>query len=174
MSAVPLYAHPTTPSRTVERIDVDIEGDRSHLALRYELTGSIESLLIPEPQTAKRADELWRHTCCELFVREAGANGYLEFNFSPSSAWATYRFTAYREGMLSPPEAVAPAIRCERSARQFVLRAELDVSPLRAADGALQCALACVVEDVDGTKSYWALAHPASKPDFHRREAFLL
>lgn len=174
MPSAPLYAHPAIPSRTVERIDARVERDGAKLALRYELTGSIESLLIPERQAARRADELWRHTCCELFVREAGANGYLEFNFSPSSSWATYRFTAYREGMISPPEAVAPAIRCERSARQFVLHAELDLSALGVADSALQCALACVVEDVDGTKSYWALAHPASKPDFHRPEAFLL
>jgi hypothetical protein len=30
------------------------------------------------------------------------------------------------------------------------------------------------VEDVDGILSYWALRHPAGKPDFHHTDAFAL
>jgi hypothetical protein len=33
--------------------------------------------------------------------------------------------------------------------------------------------LSAVLEEKDGTKSYWALAHPAEKPDFHARNCFV-
>ena len=31
-----------------------------------------------------------------------------------------------------------------------------------------------VIEAADGSKSYWALAHGASQPDFHLRQSFAL
>jgi hypothetical protein len=31
-----------------------------------------------------------------------------------------------------------------------------------------------VIEDADGSLSYWALAHPPGRPDFHHTEAFAL
>ena len=31
-----------------------------------------------------------------------------------------------------------------------------------------------VIEEADGTKSYWALAHPSDKPDFHHPDSFAL
>ena len=30
-----------------------------------------------------------------------------------------------------------------------------------------------VLEEKDGTKSYWALAHAADKPDFHHPDCFV-
>jgi len=38
----------------------------------------------------------------------------------------------------------------------------------------LRLALAAVVEDERGMLSYWALRHPAGKPDFHHPDAFAL
>jgi hypothetical protein len=29
-----------------------------------------------------------------------------------------------------------------------------------------------VIEETNGNKSYWALAHPAGKPDFHHADGF--
>jgi hypothetical protein len=34
--------------------------------------------------------------------------------------------------------------------------------------------LSAVIEDVDGGLSYWALAHPSDKPDFHHPDSFAL
>jgi hypothetical protein len=31
-----------------------------------------------------------------------------------------------------------------------------------------------VIEEKNGALSYWALRHPAGKPDFHRRSAFAM
>ena len=33
---------------------------------------------------------------------------------------------------------------------------------------------AAVVEETDGRLSYWALTHPAERPDFHHRDGFVL
>jgi hypothetical protein len=35
-------------------------------------------------------------------------------------------------------------------------------------------ALSAVIEATDGTLSYWALAHPSDKPDFHHPDSFVL
>ena len=35
-------------------------------------------------------------------------------------------------------------------------------------------ALSAVIEEVDGTKSYWALRHPPGAPDFHHPDCFAL
>ena len=40
------------------------------------------------------------------------------------------------------------------------------------ADGRL--GLSVVIETLDGAISYWALAHPSEKPDFHHPDSFIL
>ena len=35
-------------------------------------------------------------------------------------------------------------------------------------------ALSAVIEETDGTKSYWALRHPPGPPDFHHPDCFAL
>ena len=40
--------------------------------------------------------------------------------------------------------------------------------------GDWQVALTAVVETADGEVSYWSLAHPAGKPDFHHADCFCL
>lgn len=67
--------------------------------------------------------------------------------------------------MPAPPEAPAP--------NQYALIAHLEDVGL--ADAPFrELAITAVIEESDGTKSYWALAHPAGKPDFHAAESFAL
>jgi hypothetical protein len=35
-------------------------------------------------------------------------------------------------------------------------------------------ALCVVIEELDGALSYWALRHPAPRPDFHHADGFAL
>jgi hypothetical protein len=133
-------------------------------------------LLIPEPHTPERTDSLWEHTCFEAFIGVAGSAAYREFNFSPSGQWAAYAFSGYRE----PDDAIAPISTPQITTRRFAGR--LEIEALIAADalppgGAWQIGLTAVVEaadTVDGSHSYWALHHPAQRPDFHLRDAFTL
>lgn len=135
------------------------------LCLVYRVDCSPTSLALPSPQAAERTDGLWQHTCFEAFICQK-EGGYAEFNFSPSGQWAAYDFDSYRAGMRTR-EMSPPGIEIDPGNAQSVLTASFDVTGL---SGAL--ALSAVIEEADGTKSYWALAHAEGKPDFHHRACF--
>lgn|SRR5690606_11335312 len=168
-----LIRHPDTPCTALERIEVELgAAGRGALRLVYRMAGHPERVVarnLAPSERPRRRDELWRHTCCELFVRDAAGDGYLEFNFAPCGDWAAYRFSGYRRGM-TPLETAAPEIAFERSPTVLALTVTLPDQPLAALDGR-RIGLASVVETPDG-RSYWALAHPPGRPDFHHADAF--
>lgn len=150
------------------RVDVQAFRNGDVLRIRYTLHG-LGDLKIPAASRSTRADELWRHTCLEAFVRSAKDDGYYEFNFAPSTEWAAYRFDGYRQGM-RPADVPAPRIEVRRADGRFELRAEVSGLP----EGPWRIGLSAVIEETGGPLSYWALAHPAGKPDFHNADCFAL
>ncbi len=175
MQTISLTRHPTTACSAVRRIQVQLlRPSAAALALRYTVLGDIDSLLIPAESAPQRADKLWQHTCFEAFI--AMEAGYYEFNFSPSTEWAIYRFSAYREGMTAVTPARAPGVSVRRSGDRLTLAASIDLEVLpELRDSAdLRLALAAVIEEAKHRLSYWALAHPPGKPDFHHAEGFAL
>ncbi len=74
-SRVPeLLRHPDTPSRAVQAVTAEATRTaEGKLALSYVLRGDIRALRIPPPGPARIGWKLWRHTCCEVFLREKGA-----------------------------------------------------------------------------------------------------
>lgn len=141
------------------------------LGLDYAVTGNIAALAVPVPAPPERRDNLWQATCFELFV-QLGGDAYAEFNFSPSTCWAAYGFDDYRTGMRSL-SGVEPRIEVSMGEGRLDLRVEIDLALLvRDFDRAI--GLSAVIEQADGAKSWWALAHPAGKPDFHHRDCFAL
>ena len=172
-----LVEHPLTVRDATYGVVARAEFEASGtVVLRYVLRGEISRVRIPSVQSAARADGLWRHTCFEAFIRVPGTAAYYEFNFAPSGQWAAYRFDAYREGM-SPVDFESPPELCMR---RFDDRLEVDavvhwheLIGLRGAPRLL-LALSAVVEEESGTLSYWALKHPAGKPDFHSLDGFVL
>jgi hypothetical protein len=167
-----LRLHPDSVCAAATHVDVDVARPRAgSLVLRYVVTGTISDLQLPPVTSAARADELWRHTCFEAFLRPLPGAGYYEFNFAPSTQWAAYRFDGYRAGMRLAAEIAAPRIEVQAEAERYTLRASVE---LAAAGGAGRLGLAAVIEDVSGDKSYWALAHPLGKPDFHHADCFVL
>jgi hypothetical protein len=146
------------------------------LALAYAIEGDLAHVNVPRPRPARLARGLWQHTCCECFVALPGNPGYHEFNFAPSGEWAAYAFTKYREGAALEDEALNPAIVVRRSDDRLELEASIPLGCLSAAHARarLLLALSAVIEDDAGGLSYWALRHPAGRPDFHHRDAFAL
>lgn len=123
---------------------------------------------IPEPVEPVRADELWQTTCFEAFLRIRGEDAYREWNFAPSGEWAAFDFTSQREGK-TDAEVAAPYIRVEDNLTWWALGAAIAVD----AAPSWTLGLSVVLEEKDGTKSYWALAHPdGDKPDFHDPACF--
>jgi hypothetical protein len=170
-----LMIHPASPCLAATRIDVEVAGPHAgHLVLCYAVYGRIADIRLPPVTAPTRRDELWRHTCFEAFARVAPAAAYYEFNFSPSTAWAAYRFDGYRSGM-TPAAVAAPTIDVRSNPDCYTLRAALalDRLPDWSRDVAWRLGLSAVIEDTGGRLSYWALAHPAGKPDFHHADGFV-
>lgn len=175
-SAVALTSHPTTPSETVRRIDVKVRRTGLDvLELEYVLVGDLARLLIPAESMPRRADKLWQHTCFEAFVAAMETTGYHELNFSPSTEWAIYRFAAYREGMTPVAPALAPRVSLQRGGDRLTLAAQIQLESFPELQGGarLRLGLSAVIEDAQHGLTYWALAHPSSKPDFHHLQGFV-
>lgn len=160
-----LIPHPAFPPGAIDAIEATADVRRGVSVLTYRVIGG--ALALPVVAAPARANNLWQHTCFELFVRPKGGLGYFEFNFSPSTQWAAYRFDAYRAGMadlpLTPPliEPLADGVRVT-----------IDLGDLP--HGPWLVGLTAVIEEQDGTKSFWAEAHPPEKPDFHDPACFAL
>ena len=170
-----LKLHPDSRCSAATRIEVDIA--RTHpgrLVLRYFVTGKIGDLRMPPVIAPARAHELWQRTCFEAFVRAPPGAAYYEFNFAPSKQWAAYRFSAYRQEMSVANELSAPRIEVQSSDELYELQASLELYGVSSlpSDAEWRLGLSAVIEETSGRKSFWALAHPSGKADFHHSDCF--
>ncbi len=169
-----LRPHPA--SRLAPAITVEAVAARQHpggLRLTYAVSGEIGALHLPPAGPLARTDELWRRTCFEAFVSPGPDDAYVEFNFAPSRQWAAYRFDFYRSGMRAADDIAPPDIEAKRTGERFELGVRLRL-PDWPADQAWRLGLSAVIEDTNGAKSYWALAHAPERPDFHHLAGFVL
>jgi hypothetical protein len=135
----------------------------------FGIAAPLSRFHIPASDEPGRRDELWKTTCFEAFVQGEGETAYGEYNFAPSGDWAAYDFAGRREGMAEAPLANPPYVRLEDNFTWWSLGATfaLEAGPRWA------LGLSAVIEEADGTKSYWALAHGGEKPDFHDPACFI-
>jgi hypothetical protein len=165
-----LHPHPDFPAPDGVALSVDwsTSGDQT-LTIAYHVTDPGNRIVWPAPAQG-RTDGLWQHTCFEAFVGSADSSAYAEFNLAPSGAWAAYAFDDYRAGMrdLALPE--DPRIAGEGG----MWTATLDLSAVFGLLGPApwRLAITAVIEARDGAKSYWSLAHPQGRPDFHHPDCF--
>lgn len=146
---------------------------RSRLTLHYVLKANIAKIVLPALAVPRRADELWRRTCFEAFVRAGPSGPYTEFNFSPSGEWAAYEFEDTREGM-EDARLYPPKIEIWSDSAELHLVAAIDRLADTDADQPWQVAISAVIEEAPSHITYWALAHPSAKPDFHDPRSFVL
>lgn len=169
-----LVAHPETPpSEPGFKLwaNVDHAGALGVVAttnIWFGIGAPAKRFVIPEPTEPERTDDLWKATCFEAFLKDPESDAYREWNFAPSGQWAAYDFTSEREGR-TDPEVAAAYIRMEDNLTWWAVGATIAVD----ADVRWLLGLSAVLEETDGTKSYWALAHPnGDKPDFHHPASF--
>ena len=171
-----LICHPATPAQGVDEVTVQLDRKDTHVSAIFMLQGDLSGLILPPSAKPLRTDHLWQTTCFELFVR-TGDEGYVEFNYSPSREWAAYTFTGYRSGMQPLAVDAMPLLRSPPSIWTEDEADGLNCFALGTVTGAIAgeplIALSAVIEETDGTKSYWALAHPPEgPPDFHHPACF--
>jgi hypothetical protein len=176
---VQLVPHPSSLHAADTVVAVGLIAGPESVELTYEISSSTPLVLPPvapcdgavgerrSGAAGQRRDGLWRHTCCELFARDARVAGpYLEFNFSASGDWAAYAFDAPRQGMRAHDWGGAPMIIAERGG--CLVRVSLPrVSLPRIAVGRRLTLSPTVILETATGFGYWALRHPPGQPDFH-------
>ena len=170
-----LIAHPAAPpaGRTFEVwATVDHAASLGPVAttnIWFGVRAPADRFVIPSAVEPERTDGLWQSTCFEAFLRPAGGEQYREWNFAPAGNWAAYDFAGYRKSMAEAEVRSPPYIRMEDNLTWWGVGATIAVD----AETQWQLGLSAVIEEKDGTKSYWALAHPpGDKPDFHHPDCF--
>lgn len=170
MQTYRLEPHPDFPPLEVSGIEARIIGrDENWMRVRWRIEGSCQ-LVVPAFAGKGRADELWRTTCFELFLKPLGGEGYSEINLSPSERWNAYDFDSYREGMRERPFPHEPECTIRLGSSFAIFDAAVPMAALPQADCAM--GLSAVIEEQGGTVSYWALTHGEGKPDFHAPACF--
>lgn len=164
-----LICHPDTPTDAVSSLKACAKHiSASRIEIAFILRGDMQRIKLPDLNPNQRRDGLWHHTCFEVFLKKERADNYTEYNLATSGEWAAYFFGDYRSERVEA-DVPKPNLIIKLNPFRLFLGAYLsiDAQPL-------SLAISAVIEEIDGTKSYWALAHPPGKPDFHHRDCFAL
>lgn len=166
-----LIPHRDHPPFGVTALEAGITGlSDDWVTLRWRIEGAAR-LLVPPFKGKGRADNLWRTTCFELFVRPDVGSSYCEFNLSPSEQWAAYDFSSYRQGMTERPAGQDPVCTLRQGTGLAIFDAAIPRGALPPRPW--HYGLCAVLEEQGGVKSYWALRHPEGPPDFHHGTCFV-
>jgi hypothetical protein len=168
-----LNAHSLYPAGSSITVEMNAEWDETGRLYLWSVTTADFALIkLPSVADSVRSDNLWKTTCFEIFLKLGYE--YLEFNVSPSSEWAAYHFSSYRADMRDVSLRTPPEIHQDSGRDWFELEAWIELPEKFIGRGALKASLSAVIEETDGTKSYWALRHPPGAPDFHHPDCFAL
>lgn len=162
-----LQPHPES-SIIADGVELTITRTESSLHLKYNIKNA-DKVVLPPKALPQFTDNLWQHSCCELFIRSKGSSDYIEFNFSPSAEWAAYGFDDYRENM-HPLSEFMPAISTKTDGSDFII--EVDIKG-EFPEGEWDINATAILENIEGDKSYLALTHGKGEPDFHSPECFI-
>jgi hypothetical protein len=168
----PLVCHRDTPCEAIAAVGAQIETrDGGGWTVTFVAVGRPGEISLPAPAPTVHTDGLWQTTCFELFFAQTG-DAYVELNLSPSGAFAAYHFDHYRTGMRAI-DMPRPLIALEQGHERLTLTVYLDEDDLPW-DRSGRIGISAVIADKSGCVSYWALAHPLGRPDFHHRDCFAL
>ena len=176
-SSKKIILQPFSAEDTMENSQISalISNDGYSLEIVFELTARLAVLKIPEfdPSKSERKDNLWEHTCFEIFLAQKGKPDYLEFNISPSGDWNVYCFSGYRKGMKQEDSFKTLPVEVKiLSDQKLKLKISIDAGVFKNFSG-IDVGLSAVIERRNGGKSYWAVSHPGVIPDFHGREGWV-
>jgi len=170
METLSLIPHPDHLPEQVSAVSAAVIGlDRNWLRVRWRVADSA-GVVVPGFAGKGRADGLWQRTCFELFLRPAGTAGYVELNLAPSERWAAYDLSGYRAGMADRPMPRDPDCTLRRGGNMLIFDGAVPMAGLPPLPWDI--GISAVVEEAAGTKSLWALRHPAGAADFHADACF--
>lgn len=147
------------------------------VTLDYKISNLIDSVALTSRKTKpQRTIGLWNATCFELFLKNKGANEYVEFNFSSSHDWNCFKFQNQNDELREWTQLKKVDITSFRDTNLYHLKVVFLKSQLPSNFQNLERLLystTTVIKHADDTFSYWAIKHTDNKPNFHHPESFV-
>jgi hypothetical protein len=152
-------------------IVANFEQKANHLYLSFSVKGDIKNYIFPSPSTVKRADELWKGTCFELFLAHANTKEYYEFNISPSLAWNFYSLKDYRSLPHEVQLRTEPTIQTYKEKNIYTIEYKLEEFYFESFES---YNLTAILLSQTKERTFWSSKQMKGTPDFHNRDYFLL
>ena len=154
-------------------VKANLISNGNDFSIHYQVFGDFEKIIIPAVvKKPSREDNLWENTCFEFFLGIINTPVYWEFNLSPSGNWNVYNFTNYREGMKAETAFSSLPFQFSQESDHLSVKITIDLAKIIQTPQEIELAITMVIQE-DGNISYWALKHPGSEADFHRRDSFV-
>lgn len=170
-----LRPFPATSTLPDLKITGKIARSSNRLSISYALHGSLAEITIPViSDKPARKDTLWEETCFELFLGLKGSDQYWELNLSPAGHWNVYRFKTYRQEMQEELAFLSLPFIVRNQPDALLLDLDFGMDMIVPGEQKLEIAISAVIKLKNGKVTYWALAHPGPKADFHRRDSFII
>lgn len=172
--AVPGQSNGESVAPPAIEITGSIALEASTVRVIYRLSGATGRIKFASTDEVKsvRKNELWRTTCFEMFMKPPARAAYWEYNLAPDGGWNVYHFTGYRSPLQPELQITEIELAPEIAQTDLVgLQAKLPL-PAPLLGQKLAIGISAVIEARDGRLHYFALRHPAAKPDFHDPAGF--
>jgi len=153
------------------RIHTTLEFRKDRLSLSFSLEGGLEDYLFPAVCKNKKANELWKATCFELFLASSNEEAYYELNVSPSLEWNFYSLPTYR-AEVKEVENVSLNINTFKKENTYEINMTLesDILDFESFD---TCNMTAILLTKNRERTFWSLKPMGDVPDFHNKEFFI-
>ena len=171
-----IQLQPFVTTNTLPQIAVTstISRLKTKLQVSYKIQGDLNQIILPSVKKQnQRQDNLWQTTCFELFLAIFNAPEYWEFNLAPTGDWNVYAFHRYRRGMKTAASFRELPFKVKQSDSVYELTTTIDLTTIISGNTSLELAVTTVIADTNHHLSYWAITHPGTEANFHRRDSFI-
>jgi len=160
------------PHTNIDDISIvaNFEQKENHLYLSFSVKGDIDNYIFPSPSKVKRADELWKATCFELFLAHGDSKEYYELNISPSLAWNFYYLKDYRANIQEVKLSSPITLHTDKEKNSYTIECKLEGFDFKKFDTYNITAILLTQKE---ERTFWSLKPMKNIPDFHNREYFL-
>jgi len=160
---------PHTPIDNIN-IDTSFELTKHQVFLTFTVSGVLENYIFSEKIKEKRAHELWKETCFELFLANSKEKGYYELNISPSMEWNFYYLHKYR-AKVKEVEDISLTIDSYIKDNNYIINVNMESKYLNFEDLNLYN-IAAILLNKKEKRTFWALNSTNLTPDFHNKKFF--
>ena len=136
------------------------------LELSFVLQGVDNHYLFERESQVKRADELWKATCFEMFIKNSNAKEYWELNIAPNGSWNFYRFSDYKKDMQEESRVLTPKVLFKQERDEVSVSIKVDFME-KLFDERVDFNLALILLDMEGKRHFFTLNPKDGVADFH-------